>query len=122
MIAVAEEVFATLGYQASSMDEIAERVGVSKPMLYEYFGSKEGLLVACIRAARAELLAVTTASVRGAAGAEEAMRRGLAAFFEFTDELDPVTNDMTIAILRDEEGHRRLFDGFLREYEAEGLA
>jgi bacterioferritin len=29
---------------------------------------------------------------------------------------------MVIAILRDEEGHRRLFEGFLREYEAEGLA
>ncbi len=41
---------------------------------------------------------------------------------EFTDELDPVTNDMTIAILRDEEGHKRLFEGFLREYEIEGLA
>ena len=41
---------------------------------------------------------------------------------EFTDEIDPVTNDMVIAILRDEEGHRRLFEGFLREYQAEGLA
>jgi bacterioferritin len=41
---------------------------------------------------------------------------------EFTEGLDPVTNDMVIAILRDEEGHRRLFEGFLREYEAEGLA
>ena len=41
---------------------------------------------------------------------------------EFTDEIDPVTNDMVIAILRDEEGHRRLFEGFLREYKAEGLA
>ena len=41
---------------------------------------------------------------------------------EFTDEIDPVTNDMVIAILRDEEGHRRLFEGFLREFESEGLA
>jgi bacterioferritin len=41
---------------------------------------------------------------------------------EFTDEVDPVTNDMVIAILHDEEQHRRLFEGFLREYEAEGLA
>jgi bacterioferritin len=39
-----------------------------------------------------------------------------------TDEIDPVTNDMVIAILRDEQGHRRLFEGFLREYEVEGLA
>ena len=36
--------------------------------------------------------------------------------------VDPVTNDMVIAILRDEEQHRRLFEGYLREYEAEGLA
>ncbi|CAN5912458.1 hypothetical protein BH23ACT11_BH23ACT11_05290 [soil metagenome] len=41
---------------------------------------------------------------------------------ELTDDADPVTQDMVIAILRDEQGHRRLFEGFLREYEAEGLA
>jgi bacterioferritin len=39
-----------------------------------------------------------------------------------TDDIDPVTQDMVIAVLRDEEGHRRLFEGYLREYEAEGLA
>jgi bacterioferritin len=41
---------------------------------------------------------------------------------EFCEGKDPVTQDMVIAILRDEEGHRRLFEGFLREYKAEGLA
>jgi bacterioferritin len=41
---------------------------------------------------------------------------------EFTEEIDPVTQDMVITILHDEEGHRRLFEGYLREYEAEGLA
>lgn len=39
-----------------------------------------------------------------------------------TEEIDPVTQDMVIDILRDEEGHRRLFEGFLREYEQEGRA
>ena len=39
-----------------------------------------------------------------------------------TDGVDPVTQDMTIDILHDEQGHLRLFEGFLREYEAEGLA
>jgi bacterioferritin len=39
-----------------------------------------------------------------------------------TDEIDPVTQDMTIEILHDEQGHRRLFEGFLREYELAGLA
>ncbi len=41
---------------------------------------------------------------------------------ETTDGVDFVTQDMVIAILHDEEGHRRLFEGYLREYEAEGLA
>jgi bacterioferritin len=39
-----------------------------------------------------------------------------------TDGVDPVTQDMVIAILADEQGHRRLFEGFLSEYEAEGKA
>jgi bacterioferritin len=41
---------------------------------------------------------------------------------EATEGVDPVTQDMVIAILHDEEGHKRLFEGFLREYKAEGLA
>jgi bacterioferritin len=41
---------------------------------------------------------------------------------EVTDGPDPVTNDMVTTILADEEGHLRLFQGFLREYEADGRA
>jgi bacterioferritin len=41
---------------------------------------------------------------------------------EETDGVDYVTQDMVIDILRDEERHRRLFEGFLREFEVEGLA
>ena len=41
---------------------------------------------------------------------------------EETEEIDHVTQDMVIAILKDEQGHRRLFEGFLREYEFEGKA
>jgi bacterioferritin len=41
---------------------------------------------------------------------------------EETEGVDPVTQDMVIAILRDEQGHRRLFEGYLREFEAEGTA
>lgn len=83
MLTVAEEVFGRDGYQAASMDQIAELVGVSKPMLYEYFGSKEGLLIGCLRRIRAELRTVTKQSVWSAAAAEDAMRLGLLAFFDF---------------------------------------
>ena len=41
---------------------------------------------------------------------------------DFAADVDPVTEDMVIAILRDEQGHMREFEGFLREYEAEGAA
>src|SRR4051795_12989743 len=41
---------------------------------------------------------------------------------EATDGVDWVTQDMVIEILHDEEGHRRLFEGYLREYQSEGLA
>jgi AcrR family transcriptional regulator len=86
MIEVAEAVFAEHGYVTTSMDEIAERVGVSKPMLYEYFHSKEGLLLACIAQSRSELREVTEQAVLGATTAEEALRRGLRAFFVYIRE------------------------------------
>ena len=86
MIEVAEQVFSTRGYAAASMDEIAELVGVSKPMLYEYFTSKEGLLLACIRQSRTILREVTEQATVGAADAEDALRRGLQAFFVFIRE------------------------------------
>lgn len=83
MIQVAESVFAERGYTAASMDEIAERVGVSKPMLYEYFHSKEGLLLACIREARSELQRATERAVANSPTGEEALRQGLLTFFGF---------------------------------------
>ncbi len=86
MVEVAEEVFSARGYAAASMDEIAELVGVSKPMLYEYFNSKEGLLLACIRESRSVLREVTEQATVGAATAEDALRRGLLAFFVFIRE------------------------------------
>ena len=86
MIEVAEQVFSARGYAAASMDEIAELVGVSKPMLYEYFNSKEGLLLACIRESRAILREVTEQAMVGATSAEDALRRGLLAFFVFIRE------------------------------------
>ena len=60
--------------------------------------------------------------IKGVIEAEGGAIEHYNAIIEFTEDKDPVTNDMVVAILRDEEGHRRLFEGFLREYEAEGLA
>jgi AcrR family transcriptional regulator len=82
-------VFGERGYQSASMDQVAERVGVTKPVLYTHFGSKHGLLLACIARARAELLEVTSAAAASAATPEEMLRRGTLAFFDYLERQAP---------------------------------
>jgi bacterioferritin len=60
--------------------------------------------------------------IKGVIEAETGAIEHYNAIIEATDGVDPVTNDMLIEILHDEEQHRRLFEGYLREYQAEGLA
>src|SRR3954466_10113946 len=60
--------------------------------------------------------------IRGVIEAETGAIEHYNRIIEACDGVDWVTQDMVIEILRDEEGHKRLFEGFLREYEAEGLA
>ena len=60
--------------------------------------------------------------IRGVIEAETGAIEHYERIIEATEEVDPVTQDMVITILRDEQGHRRLFEGFLREFEVEGLA
>ena len=60
--------------------------------------------------------------IKGVIEAEAGAIEHYSRIVEETDGIDPVTQDMVIAILHDEQGHKRLFEGFLREYEAEGLA
>jgi bacterioferritin len=60
--------------------------------------------------------------IKGVIEAESGAIEHYNRIIEATDGVDWATQDMVIEILRDEEGHRRLFQGFLREYEAEGRA
>lgn len=48
ILSVASEVFAEDSYAATNIQVIADRAGISKPLIYNYFGSKEGLFLACI--------------------------------------------------------------------------
>ena len=56
MLRAAGEAFATHGFHGSSMDEIARAAGITKPMLYRYFGSKEGLYAAYLEMTGRELV------------------------------------------------------------------
>lgn len=86
ILEVAGQVFATEGYAGASMDAIAARADVSKPMLYNYFGSKRDLYFAYIEQAGKGL----REQMRRAAGddqpAEERLWAGILAFFRFVDD------------------------------------
>ena len=60
--------------------------------------------------------------IRGVIEAEAGAIDHYNRIIEASEGVDPVTQDMVTEILHDEEGHRRLFEGFLREYQAAGLA
>lgn len=82
MVEAADRIFTARGYEGASMDDIAAACGVTKPMLYAYFGSKEGLFAACGLAA-GEPLRNRVRAVAGdpAASPEELLWRGVLVIF-----------------------------------------
>jgi AcrR family transcriptional regulator len=89
MLEVAGRLFAARGFYAVSMDEIADQAGISKPMLYHYFGSKEGLYVAYVRQQGGVLLAGMRDATEADAPAGERLLAGTLAFLGYVDEHRP---------------------------------
>jgi AcrR family transcriptional regulator len=83
---VAGQVFARAGYESAPMDEIADRAGVSKPMLYTYFGSKEGLYLAYIERAGGELLERLVGARPADRSPASVLRARIIEFLSFVEE------------------------------------
>ncbi|HKJ57334.1 MAG TPA: TetR/AcrR family transcriptional regulator [Nitriliruptoraceae bacterium] len=85
LIAVGRGVFADNGYAAATVEEIAERAGVSKPVVYEHFGGKDGLYEVVVQEEIEELTArmgaAVSTSVARIAGEQAAL-----AFLTYIDE------------------------------------
>lgn len=82
---VARATFARGGYEATSIEEIAREAGVSKPVLYEHFGSKEGLHAATVEREMDRLLEhVSIGMARGTA--RERWEGAVLAFFRYVEE------------------------------------
>jgi AcrR family transcriptional regulator len=96
-LGVAHELFAERGYAAVTMEEIAMAVGVTKPLLYNYFGNKEQLYIACMERAGEALTETVAAAVGSTANPAEALGAGVHAFFAFLD-----TDRAAWAVLFDE--------------------
>ena len=78
---VAHDLFAARGFAAVTMDDIAAEVGVTKPLLYNYFGNKERLYVACMERAGDALLATIEENVRPSSNPAELLNDGLLDIF-----------------------------------------
>lgn len=86
MLEVAGRLFSERGYHEVSMDEIAEAAGVSKPMVYSYFDSKEGLFLACVKQASAELVATIEEVTPPSLPEDMRLWRGFLAVFTYIEE------------------------------------
>ena len=86
MLHAAGQEFATHGFHGASMDAIAQAAGISKPMLYNYFGSKQGLYAAYVeRSGRALLKSMREADSRTAPAAQR-LHAGILAFLTYAEE------------------------------------
>jgi AcrR family transcriptional regulator len=100
MLEIAAQVFGRRGFHAASMDEIARTCGLTKPMLYAYFGSKEGLYLATVDRAGRRLVAAVK-DVLAERDPLTRLRRGTEVLLGFID--------------RDRHGWRVLFSEGLGE-------
>lgn len=86
VLAAAQEVFVAAGYHAAGMDDIAERAGVSKPVLYQHFSSKLDLYLALLDAGIEELHAAYTAGLRSTSDNKVRVQRTVQAYFAFVED------------------------------------
>jgi AcrR family transcriptional regulator len=86
IVELAEDLFSERGYQGASMDELARRAGVTKPVVYELFGSKDGLFRACLERSAERLATVVAEAVRAENEPEKKVRAGGLAFLQFASD------------------------------------
>ncbi len=83
LLVAARDVFADQGYHAAAMDDIAERAGVSKPVLYQHFPGKLELYQALLTTYADELVAQVRSALSTTSENEERVQAAVAAYFDF---------------------------------------
>ena len=83
LVELAEQLFAERGFARTSMEELARRAGVTKPVIYEVFESKDGLFRACVDRAIERMAASIVEAFRSETEPEARLRAGGLAFLRF---------------------------------------
>lgn len=132
LLDVAEQVFVELGFQGASIEEVTRRARIKRPLIYTYFGGKDGLYLACYRRARAALdqrlgAAAASAGQHADEGLHAAITRVAHAYCQFLAEepsrwemlygggaatAGPIADEVTKLRFRTVE----LLAGFIRQY------
>ncbi|MGV0700671.1 TetR/AcrR family transcriptional regulator, partial [Mycolicibacter sinensis] len=85
LLIAASEVFVDRGYHAAGMDEIADRAGVSKPILYQHFASKLELYLAVLARHVENLVSGVRQALRTTTDNRQRLRSAVQAFFDFIE-------------------------------------
>src|ERR1044072_8150822 len=85
LLAAAQQVFVAQGYHAAAMDDIAERAGVSKPVLYQHFPGKLELYLALLDTHCDAMVLRMRTAMAVTTDNKERVRNAMAAYFDFID-------------------------------------
>src|SRR6476660_10163580 len=99
LLDAARDVFVAQGYHAAAMDDIAERAGVSKPLLYQHFPGKLDLYLAVLQSYVDSLISGVRQALRSTTDNRQRVRAAVQAFFDFVDN--------------DSQGYRLVFESDL---------
>jgi AcrR family transcriptional regulator len=126
ILAAATRIFARKGYDGASMSDIAEAAGVTKPVLYDHFASKDALFETLLRSIRDGLLAKGREIGQSSAGDDIRFRSAVDAFFTFVETepdaarillIVPQGNPITVRLSRDvQRGATAAISQFLKSY------
>lgn len=89
LLAAAQDVFVANGYHAASMDDIAMRAGVSKPVLYQHFPSKLELYLALLDTHTEELVRRLQTAISSTTDNKERVHNAISTYFDFVDRDEP---------------------------------
>jgi AcrR family transcriptional regulator len=83
LLKTATDTFAEKGYDATSMEDIAEAAGVTKPLLYQHFDSKRSLYLEILDEVSAGLVGQVTAAVVTTSNPRDQVEQGIRSFFNY---------------------------------------
>jgi AcrR family transcriptional regulator len=99
---VAEQHFAKFGFRGANLDEIASDSGVTKPVLYDHFASKQALFLAVLDNIRNQLLGLGLQALSAKASNEKRIRTAIKHFFEFAEQ-HPTSIQVLLSVPRGEQ-------------------